>query len=554
MKSLPFGISIFVGIIISMLAGCHNATDSALASADALMDSDPAKAQSILDAIKVDSTDLERKMLHALLKEKAVIKQHLDIESDSMADIVMRYYEGRKDSLEVLSKLYYGMALRQHGKYEEAMVPLIFAYDLADKLNEYRSAGLAACELCFIYNRFYGRQDELYWAELQKYQFNKGSLPLHTAWADLDLIEALAHNGRVDEAQHLICYLDSLHPDDTPAFLSQLNLYRPWIEYLQDNPHESLQLYEEALDKGCHIGSNVWYIIGKNYIRIGEREKAVSALVNIRPTAKKTLDSIWAIDLEARIAAYDHDFRRAYEKASEFGRSMMAEDDKRISHPVSSALIESLRSNYILEQEVSASERREKMFIIIVALLLTVIFTALLLWVLYLLKAKRKEKEMAEMKVDMLNKEVDSLNEKADMKEREVTEKIQALLKERMIPLNRLCEAWFRNPEGNVNNKGALIKELENLRSDESIAELERVIDEYSHDWMKRFRATFPSLTKDQYQFVIYLFSGFSNESIAILMDKNINALYGVKSRLKNKLAGNDSAEAKAFMIRLGLC
>ena len=69
MKSLPFGISIFVGIIISMLAGCHNATDNALASADALMDSDPAKAQSILDAIKVDSTDLERKMLHALLNE-----------------------------------------------------------------------------------------------------------------------------------------------------------------------------------------------------------------------------------------------------------------------------------------------------------------------------------------------------------------------------------------------------------------------------------------------------------------------------------------------------
>ena len=161
---------------------------------------------------------------------------------------------------------------------------------------------------------------------------------------------------------------------------------------------------------------------------------------------------------------------------------------------------------------------------------------------------------MAEMKVDMLNKEVDSLNEKADLKEREVTEKIQALLKERMIPLNRLCEAWFRNPEGKAHNKGALIKELENLRSDDSIAELERVIDEYSHDWMKRFRAIYPGLTKDQYRFVMYVFSGFSNEAIAILMEKSINALYGVKSRLKEKLAGNDTPEAKAFMIRLGLC
>ena len=69
MKSIPLKIYIFVGIFLSMLAGCHNATDNALASADALMDSDPAKAQSILDAIKVDSTDLERKMLHALLSE-----------------------------------------------------------------------------------------------------------------------------------------------------------------------------------------------------------------------------------------------------------------------------------------------------------------------------------------------------------------------------------------------------------------------------------------------------------------------------------------------------
>ena len=69
MKSIPLKIYIFVGIFLSMLAGCYNATDSALASADALRDSDPANAQLILDAIKVDSTDLERKMLHALLNE-----------------------------------------------------------------------------------------------------------------------------------------------------------------------------------------------------------------------------------------------------------------------------------------------------------------------------------------------------------------------------------------------------------------------------------------------------------------------------------------------------
>ena len=554
MKSIPLKIYIFVGIFLSMLAGCHNATDSALASADALMDSDPTKAQSILDAIKVDSTDLERKMLHALLKEKAVIKQHWDIESDSMAEVVMRYYEGRKDSLEVLSKLYYGMALRQHGKYEEAMVPLIFAYDLADKFNYHKNAGLSARELSYVNKRLFIYEEQLRWAKLEKEHYNRGGFKLHEAWADLDMIEGLVNNGRFDEGLKIIYKLDSIHPDDNPTFLSRLRLYRPWIAYLQDNPQESLRLYEKAIKEGSHIGSNVWYIIGKNYIQLGDLEKGVLTIEKVRSTASSTLDSIWALDLEAHIAEANNNYREAYEKALEFGIGMMVDGDRRINHQATGTLIESLRSNYILEQEVSSSERREKMFIIIVALLLAIIFTAILLWVLSLLRAKRKEKEMAEMKVDMLNKEVDSLNEKADLKEREVTEKIQALLKERMIPLNRLCEAWFRNPEGKVHNKGALIKELENLRSDDSIAELERVIDEYSHDWMKRFRAIYPGLTKDQYRFVMYVFSGFSNEAIAILMEKSINALYGVKSRLKEKLAGNDTPEAKAFMIRLGLC
>ena len=72
--------------------------------------------------------------------------------------------------------------------------------------------------------------------------------------------------------------------------------------------------------------------------------------------------------------------------------------------------------------------------------------------------------------------------------------------------------------------------------------------------WLLRYVAMLAVSFKDQYRFVMYVFSGFSNEAIAILMEKSINTLYGVKSRLKDKLAGNDTPEAKAFMISLGLC
>lgn len=554
MKTISNRFFLIVGIIVAILSSCHNEIDTALDSADALMDSDPAMAQLILDSMKMDGTGRERELLHALLREKAEIKQHRNIESDSIAKVVMSYYNGRRDSLEVLSKLYYGMALRQQNKFEEAMIPLFFAYDLAEKLKEYKSAGMAARELAYINGRLFIFEDQLKWAELEVENYKMGNLVLHEAWANLDLIEALARNNRLQEAEGLIGFLDSVRPDNNPQYISRLNFYRPWLAYLQGNPRKSVQLYEEAIEKGRRIGANVWYIIGKNYIATGDREKATDALAKIRPIAKKPLDSIWALDLEARIAAMDGDYRKAYEKSSKFGSAMMAENDSLLSHPATSELIDSLRENYNLEQEKNAAERQAKFLLISLSISLTVIFLGLLLWVFVRLRAKSRENKLIGLEVTTLRKDVESLNEKADIREKEAAERIQSLLKDRLKPLNSLYELWFRNSEPTGKNKGDLVKELENLRSEKNVEELERMINEYCDDWMKRFRTTFPDLPKEHYTFAMYTFIGLSNEAIAILLNKKtLNTVYGVKGRLKEKLARNDSEEAKAFIVRLAL-
>ncbi|MDE5883104.1 MAG: hypothetical protein K2H60_15395 [Muribaculaceae bacterium] len=152
MGSLLLKIISLLLILPILFTGCRDSVDRQLAIADTLMDTAPDSALSILKDIDTCNVKESQRPLLYLLLTKATVKSFQNIESDSIIGLSEYCYDGRKDSLEVLSKLYYGMALRQQGRYEDAITPLTLAYDLANQLKEHRWTGIAARELSFIYD------------------------------------------------------------------------------------------------------------------------------------------------------------------------------------------------------------------------------------------------------------------------------------------------------------------------------------------------------------------------------------------------------------------
>ncbi len=108
-----------------------------------------------------------------------------------------------------------------------------------------------------------------------------------------------------------------------------------------------------------------------------------------------------------------------------------------------------------------------------------------------------------------------------------------------------------KNAKGMLNELDPVLK---SFRSDETFDDMVGVINTYDNDWMARFDAVYPDLTKANRQLVVLLYLGFSMPSITLLTDKkSSSATYTAKSRLKKLLAENTSPEAIDIQTRLGL-
>ncbi|MDE6768995.1 MAG: hypothetical protein K2J78_04630, partial [Muribaculaceae bacterium] len=303
------------------------------------------------------------------------------------------------------------------------------------------------------------------------------------------------------------------------------------------------------LADSLELNTSIWYYLAQDYRLTGQPEKAAMALDSARSNAKSHLDSIWVRDMEAKAAAERGDYRKAYEYATDFGVEIMKDGDKRIGHPVSTTLTDTLREKYAVEQRLRESQRRIMWLWIAIGVLATVILGTVA-WILYMrLKSHKMELERMALQAQALRTDIANLTEATDRKNRSTSEAMRDLLAASTRTLDRLCTLWFRQPDSLKARQTwhkELMNELESLRSEERTAEMEDLINRNSEGWMAHFRETFPDLTKEQYRLALYLFLGFSYESIAILMEKgSVNTVYGAKNRLKTRLSQLDTPEAR---------
>ncbi|MDE6336974.1 MAG: hypothetical protein K2L34_10445 [Muribaculaceae bacterium] len=521
------------------------------------METAPDSALSILKDVDTRDVKESQRPLFYLLLTKATVKSFQDIESDSLINIAAQYYDGKKDSLEVQAKMYYGMALEQEGRYEEAITPLTLAYDLAISLKEYRWAGIAARELSFSYDQLFIFENQLQWAQKAQEAFIKGNFMLHAAWEDISLIAGFKKNDQFEKAWNILENIDSCKPINDKYFLKDIRYQKASVLHNLNQPEKAIAEYESMLADSLELNTSIWYYLAQDYRLTGQPEKAAMALDSARSNAKSHLDSIWVTDMEAKAAAERGDYRKAYEYATDFGVEIMKDGDKRIGHPVSTTLTDTLREKYAVEQRLRESQHRIMWLWIAIGVLATVILGTVA-WLLYMrLQSHKMELERMASQAQALRTDIANLTETADRKNRSTSEAMRDLLAANTRTLDRLCALWFRQPDSPKARQTwhkELMNELATLRSEERTAEMEDLINRNSEGWMAHFRETFPDLTKEQYRLALYLFLGFSYESIAILMDKgSVNTVYGAKNRLKTRLSQLDTPEALLLRSRLGM-
>ena len=184
-----------------------------------------------------------------------------------------------------------------------------------------------------------------------------------------------------------------------------------------------------------------------------------------------------------------------------------------------------------------------------IPIVITILFCLIIACIIIFYR-KRRKKDIEERLYIMHQFES---NERAHT---ELREKVETLYAERWNVFNRLCNEYFDKKDSESDTvRLSIYKEVErqinDMRSTKSLAELEKLVDSYNNNLIQRLRTQIPTLTKNDITFLIYLYSGFSPRAICLFTDIKIKYFYNRKTRLKDKILESGAEDREEFASKM---
>ncbi|MBD5375537.1 MAG: hypothetical protein HDR77_08705 [Bacteroides sp.] len=587
--------AIIIGVILMLLtgatAGCQRAEGDVsrqLHTADSLMDLRPDSALTILSHIKSHSLRGELRPWHALLFNKAMLKNHRADTTDTLINIAVDHYSGRGDSLDYQSVYYQGVIYNSINSPGKSLVALHEAHEKATAAGNLFYQAMSARELSTAYYGLDNVAKELEWAEKAKQLFTKAKKPLHAAWMDIDIADALTYNHRPAEALEVIANVDESLLGEDSLFRSKILKSKATAQHMADDYAGTAATYTQLLEEGTDIGPNHKFRFASALMHLGRDDEAMRLIEDAEHYRMHEPDSLYRLSLLADIYAKKGNMAAAYELRTEYARKLGLSDEKKLIVSPTDLLTDTYRLR-IDNQNLRLKYNRLLTYgVMLGALLLVVLLCVYFSRRLYVQRLE-KEKSLAELstlhedlkfksqtlslsqeryeqleaqrnilredleksrqtlsdsqdKYRALEAEKDSLQSLVQLRENEFRKELKSLFSRQVDMLDDVYGMWFRNSDtlpGNKVYKDTLstIRRLSDSKTVEDLAEL---IDRYNDNWMSRFKSVYIDLSRNDYLLSLYLYIGFRAESIAVLMDKKTTqAVHTAKHKLKVKLLKN---------------
>lgn len=564
--------SIFLLLFLSI--SCGRTLDRRITDADRLINSNPDSALSLLSRIDPASLDDANRNLLTLFSAKAADKAYKTYTDEQTLEKMADFYENNTDSLRTQSLFYYGLCLSYNGNQEKALIPLTEAYNSAKESNDHFYAGMSAREISNIYGNMLITDKCLKWALKEKENYDAAGKPIHSFWAQLDILNALIWNGQLIEAQPLYDRLCSSPEADNPVVKTKLLSAKADMAVIKEDPKAAIAIFRELIDSGRKLTSRQWSKLSEAYLLEKESQPASSSLDSARMHAISKLDSLYVLKIDAILTAQNGNFTEAYQKALEWGELMAQDADSKIIKPGTVPL-----SDFLEEKDGKAKATQKELRASLttlgaVILLLAIAFISMAIVYRVKLKLLKAENERFASQIESLyddlsassniaiekNDDLEHVEEKKDddfMKAEALKKDLRDLLGKNLKMLNELCELSYKAPANEEHAKkfhSSVVKILRQFQSDDTARKIEKSIDHNYNGWMLRFRKTFPGLHEQQYKLAAYLFIGFSYRTIALLMGKSsVNAVYIAKHNLKADICGIDSPEAEKMRAKISI-
>lgn len=522
------------------LASCsqHSKHWETLTKAESLMVEKPDSALIVLRGM--DTTQLrstEEMALYALLYTQAEDKNYIDSKDAAMIQTAVNFYKDSKDGYHKMLSYYYLARIEQNRMdYSKAIVNLLEAEKVARNIDEQFYLGLIYRSCTDVYDKVYNNVESLYYAKRSHDSFKKSEREEYTLWAFWRL--GCAYHNANDYKE---CIAIMQQVSETTKHDGNEELY---IEALKSKAlsHLALHEYNDVLSiydvlkriDSFEMRIDDYQNLGLAYIGIGDDNNA-----------KLCMNEVIASDSTLQWLSYEINKRLGNYKEALYAleNEHMFQDDilgKSLNQNVTDAVTDYHNSEKEkLEKKISYE--RNILYLLIVVIILTSAFVAIVVYYRYSFQKKNIEHNMIL---------AESLSENLIAKEKMIGQ----LFKQQFETIGELCHTYyeFHNTyEEKSKIHAKVMSIISDLRKDkQTLTKLEEYVNTYNNTLMQKFRKVNPSIVKSESDNLLFLYivAGFSSRTISVLFDESLSVIYNRKARLKKRIIESNCEYKEEFL------
>ena len=578
MRKLILAFAIF---LVNALWSCDS-NHSRLCEIDEIMETDPEKALTELEQLSRSGISHRDSAYFALIYTQAQARCCIMVDSDSLISIAYNQYSlCNSDNLRTRAHFYNAKVAFNKGDLKTAMKDVVVAYDIAKRdRNPLWIARTSELISDIYFESFNYLQSEIYEYEAIENYLLANKIENHR-YALTDIATIFINENKYNEALSIVDSLLEVVNKEEPidsALIDYIAIPRNAALYYSNR----LKELEEQIGPINLRPENVVrldeFIIQSDILNKTEGFDSASVLLSVLyGLTGNERDKAWI-----KFTSYQQSMESGnYKKAALMADSVLQIQNKMVKELVQESVGGVMRDFYSAKAEYQQQRSKFMFYLLIGVIIVALIITALLIG-MYRLKMRAKKAELEAnlselMRIQERAERIDteyrrvssrlseqsstleSLQKRLESNERdekETSEIIERLFREKWQTLNMLCNDYFELGDSDQSRATILnnIKqELKKLRSKKSLKEIETAVDRYMGGIMTLMRQECDFLKDDNFTFLALIYAGFSVRTICTLMDIKYKLFYLRKSRLAKRIADSDAPHKGLFLSKLGI-
>lgn len=543
-------------LLSALLASCGGGyVKNTLKDVSTFISERPDSALGVLQSIDTVGLKGRNKADYHLLLAMALDKSYVDVASDSVVRPAVEFYGKHGPRHKRMLSLYYlGTAKYYAGDYNEAIIILDRAEELAIREKDLLYQGLANSAKSSVCSMTYNPEDEQEYARkaLECYNAIPDTFQVRRAM----LLLANSYNNSSQYAESAAIYDDLIAKYPADTFLMRRSLVRgAYSNYRADSSffQKAMSYYDRAINEyKCSFGIDEAAHYCELCYLAGRKEEAYSILSSLEQMDAAPEHVSYLRSLFYR---WDGNDGKAYEALKRYLDEEQSVVASTLNQSIVRAQRDYLRQGRLLAEEKDRMQRMGNACII--AFLLFLITT---LSVIVVHKRKQHQADIERL-LSVIEEAEQQLvfseikNTTLEKSFAETRQQYVAAYKKQFHKLSSLLEKYY-STSGNKNGRDEVYKFVMNLASTvgkdrESMRALEKSINANLDGAMQLYREEFPGRDQEHYNYICYLMAGFTASMVALLTGLSCDNVYTKKTRILKEIARSEVPHKDLFLLTI---